>query len=151
MDFDVGADQRPDSVPDPHDPGPPRHRRHPGLHVIARGPQVFPEPHARILVPRPHPGNARTIEHGIRRVHLAWSWRPLNAESEQFSDHEQAGYPGMREAVLPGQCWRSADTALRLRGRVQFVVIACQSGLVRPARLRSLNAVSKDPASALRG
>jgi hypothetical protein len=61
----------------------------------------------------------------------------------------------MREAVLPGQCWRSADTALRLRDRVQFVVIACQiayqSGLVRPARLRSLNAVSKDPASALRG
>jgi hypothetical protein len=37
------------------------------------------------------------------------------------------------------------------RGRVQFVVIAYQSGLVRPARLRSLNAVSKDPASALRG
>ena len=76
---------------------------------------------------------------------------PLNAESEQFTDHEQAGYPGMREAVLPGQCWRSADTALRLRGRVQFVVIAYQSGLVRPVRLRRLNAVSKDPASALRG
>ena len=57
----------------------------------------------------------------------------------------------MREAVLPGQCWRSADTALRLRDRVQFVVIAYQSGFVRPARLRSLNAVSKDPASALRG
>ena len=44
--------------------------------------------------------------------HRTRSWRPLNAESEQFSDHEQAGYPGMREAVLPGQCWRSADTAL---------------------------------------
>jgi hypothetical protein len=41
--------------------------------------------------------------------------------------------PGMREAVLPGQWWRSADTALRLRDRVQFVVIACQFGLVRPA------------------
>ena len=57
----------------------------------------------------------------------------------------------MREAVLPGQCWRSADTALRLRDRDQFVVIAYQSGFVRLARLRSLNAVSKDPASALRG
>ena len=57
----------------------------------------------------------------------------------------------MREAVLPGPCWRSADTALRLRDRVQFVVIAYQSGLVRPARLRSLKAVSEDPASALRG
>ena len=75
---------------------------------------------------------------------------PLNAESEQFSDHEQAGYPGMREAVLPGQCWRPL-TQRCPRGRVQFVVIAYQSGLVRPARLRSLNAVSKDPASALRG
>ena len=57
----------------------------------------------------------------------------------------------MREAVLPGQCWRSADTALRLRDRVQFVVIACQSGLVRTARLRSLNAVPKTHPSALPG
>jgi hypothetical protein len=40
----------------------------------------------------------------------------------------------MREAVLPGQCWRPADTALRPRDRVQLVVIAYQSGLVRPAR-----------------
>jgi hypothetical protein len=51
----------------------------------------------------------------------------------------------MRETVLPGQCGRSADTALRLRDCVQFVVIAYQSGLVRSARLRSLNAVSQRP------
>ena len=79
------------------------------------------------------------------------SWRPLNAESEQFSDHEQAGYPGMREAVLPSQCWRSADTALRPRVRVQFVVIAYQSGLVRPAPPSQPERGIQDPASALRG
>jgi len=57
----------------------------------------------------------------------------------------------MREAVLPGQCRWLADTVLRPRDRVRLVVIAYRFGLVRPARLRSLHAVPKDPASALRG
>ena len=57
----------------------------------------------------------------------------------------------MREAVLPGQCRWLADTVLRPRDRVQLVVIAYRFGLVRPARLHSLHAVPKDPASALRG
>ena len=105
-----------------------------------------------------HPPCTVLCNSGVK--HLYAGGRKENGRNEaRWADLESAAafYRALRDATqipcraVENPVMHRYGIELTARGRVQFVVIVYQSGLVRPARLRSLNAVSKDPASALRG